>query len=408
MIVRPYVGASLCLAFTGLTPLLGGELLAPDTSKTTVPTSSPEEALSPNWQLTANAYGWLAGINGTLGAGGYSANADVPFSKILENLDMTAAMQLELRYDRWMLLADGMYLRASADSETPGRLFSSVGLEVEQVLAEVDLGYRVWEGEAGFLDVFAGARYLKMDNTLSLDLDGAGVQSLSQDISARASSQVSTAVSSKISEVAPDLRESAREKIGSAVRSNIVDRVGEFIGNNPRLPEIIRAIRNSDGPVGEAVQELIAAKVAEKQATLDDAAAAASEQVAAAKSRARQKLRRAVTQAEKKLAQRIEHTIKENVPDQVSASKSWVDPIIGVRARYNFTDKIYALARADIGGFGVSSDLTWQAYGAVGYQCTSQTAVELGYRHLYVDYRDGDFIYDVDTSGAMVSLIYHF
>ena len=378
---------------------------APSSKEVVIPPAPP---VVDGWEITASSYGWLAGIKGTMGLGGFSAEVDVPFSKILDNLDMTAALQFEIKRDRWMLLLDGMYLRASVGSETPGRLFSSVGVEVEQVMAEADVGYRLLEGKHGFLDAFVGARYMYLGNELSLNLDNQGVQDLSADISQAVVGRVTDAVKDAVSEVAPEIKARVSSRISNAASEIIRQRVGDILTEYPRLPAIIRDIHNGSGPVNDAIKQLIAAKIAEQQEALSDAAAQASAQVAAAKAKAKAQLRNAVTRAEKQLAKTIESAIKENVPEHVSASKSWVDPIVGMRARYNFTDRCYALARADVGGFGVGSDLTWQLYGGLGYQLTQHVAMELGYRHMYVDYTDGNFSYDVSTSGVMLSLGYRF
>jgi hypothetical protein len=80
----------------------------------------------------------------------------------------------------------------------------------------------------------------------------------------------------------------------------------------------------------------------------------------------------------------------------------------GVRGRYNFTDRFYIVGRADIGGFGVGSDLAWQLYGALGWHLTPHTTVELGYRYLYMDYTRGGFVYDLATHGAFVGMGFTF
>jgi opacity protein-like surface antigen len=59
--------------------------------------------------------------------------------------------------------------------------------------------------------------------------------------------------------------------------------------------------------------------------------------------------------------------------------------------------------KADIGGFGVSSDLVWQVYGGVGWQMSKRTALELGYKYFAIDYSDGGFTYDVANSGVMTA-----
>jgi len=84
-----------------------------------------------------------------------------------------------------------------------------------------------------------------------------------------------------------------------------------------------------------------------------------------------------------------------------------VDPYVGFRGRYNFCEKFYFLAKADIGGFGVGSDLTWEASAALGCQLTKNIFAEAGYRYLAVDYHQGGqngLTYDVRTQGAEVTL----
>ncbi len=393
------------LAFTPALASFAGEP-APSAKQVNLPSVPPAEDA---WQVTATPYMWMAGLNGTMGVGGYTADLDVPFDTILENLDMAASMQMEVKHHRWLLMLDGMYLKASADStSTPGQLFSSVGVGVKQVMAEATLGYRLWEGDRGFLDVFAGARYLYVESSLSLELDDSGVRNISEEISSEVVDRVGTAVRSAVTEAAPDLKSKVSSRITSAAQAKVQKEVSNILANNPNLPTLIRLIKNGSGPVSDAIKNLVVAQAALKQATLSEAAAAVSAEVAAAKARARAQLKRAVTRAEKKLAKAIEKTIHDNIPDEVSASKGWVDPIVGFRARYDFTDRVYGLVRADIGGFGVSSELTWQVYAALGYQMSKHTSVELGYRHMYVDYTDGGFIYDMNTSGLMLALSYKF
>lgn len=97
------------------------------------------------------------------------------------------------------------------------------------------------------------------------------------------------------------------------------------------------------------------------------------------------------------------------IPDtNVSADKTWVDPIIGVRAQRNLSEKLFLRGVADIGGFGVASDLTWQAYVALGYRVSEKTALSIGYRGLGTDYTDGGFTYDVISHGLLLGLEYKF
>lgn len=91
-----------------------------------------------------------------------------------------------------------------------------------------------------------------------------------------------------------------------------------------------------------------------------------------------------------------------------SESKTWVDPIIGVHYQQGLSEKFFFCAAGDIGGFGVSSDLTWQALAALGYRINDDAAVVFGYRGIGTDYEDGAFGYDVISHGILLGLEYRF
>ena len=91
-------------------------------------------------------------------------------------------------------------------------------------------------------------------------------------------------------------------------------------------------------------------------------------------------------------------------PTPVSVSESWTDPIVGGRWWFNFADKWALIVRGDIGGFGVGSDLTWQALGLIDWQPFKYVSFTAGYRALYQDYEDGSFKYDATTQGPLLGL----
>lgn len=87
-----------------------------------------------------------------------------------------------------------------------------------------------------------------------------------------------------------------------------------------------------------------------------------------------------------------------------SSTKEWADPLFVVRVRQQFTTEFSAVLVGDIGGFGVSSDLTWQLTGAVGYSFTPNATMLLGYRYLDYDYENDGFKYDLAQSGLAIGL----
>ncbi len=93
---------------------------------------------------------------------------------------------------------------------------------------------------------------------------------------------------------------------------------------------------------------------------------------------------------------------------KADASETWADPVVGVRGQAELGAGFHLFGLADIGGFGVSSDSTWQAMGALGYRLTDRIVARAGYRHLAVDYDDGGFVYDVELSGPIIGVSFRF
>jgi hypothetical protein len=95
----------------------------------------------------------------------------------------------------------------------------------------------------------------------------------------------------------------------------------------------------------------------------------------------------------------------------VDGSESWVDPLIGSRIGLDLSDSWAIAGEANIGGFGVGSDFTWNVQAFVGYRTTlfgQDTTFALGYRALSQDYDDGDFEWDVTMHGPVLGVAVRF
>jgi hypothetical protein len=95
----------------------------------------------------------------------------------------------------------------------------------------------------------------------------------------------------------------------------------------------------------------------------------------------------------------------------VDGSETWVDPLIGSRIGLDLTDHWAITSEANIGGFGVGSDFTWNAQAYVGYQTTlfgRPTTLLLGYRALYQDYHHHNFEWDVTMHGPVIGTAVRF
>lgn len=97
-------------------------------------------------------------------------------------------------------------------------------------------------------------------------------------------------------------------------------------------------------------------------------------------------------------------------------SKNWIDPVLGARAILQVSPNWSVTALGDIGGFGIGSDLSWQAAGLVNYDFDfygeKNASVGIGYRALGQDYSEGSsrdrFEYDVVYHGPVVALAFRF
>ncbi|MBS7705036.1 hypothetical protein [Chelatococcus asaccharovorans] len=94
-------------------------------------------------------------------------------------------------------------------------------------------------------------------------------------------------------------------------------------------------------------------------------------------------------------------------------TKAWLDPVVGLVLQYRINERWFFNALADIGGFGVGSQLTSQGVVSVGYNWTETISTAIGYRALYTDYkgsgvRTGTFRYDTTMHGPFLSLGVHF
>jgi hypothetical protein len=99
-----------------------------------------------------------------------------------------------------------------------------------------------------------------------------------------------------------------------------------------------------------------------------------------------------------------------------AGSVDWIDPVIGGRVRHQVAPGESITLRADIGGFGIASDRTWQAIGTYEWQIMQFASWTLdayiGYRALYVDYTKGTgatkYEYDVLQHGPVIGATVRF
>lgn len=96
------------------------------------------------------------------------------------------------------------------------------------------------------------------------------------------------------------------------------------------------------------------------------------------------------------------------VSRSVGESFGWMDPLLGARAFYRLSDTLSVQAQADVGGFGVGSDITWSVLATGNYILTENLSVSAGYKILEVDYSDDGYVFDTRLSGPVLGATWRF
>jgi hypothetical protein len=292
-----------------------------------------------HWYFNIGMPGWLAFVSGDIGLHGTTSSVDVGFDQILTHLTGIATLSAEVRYGRFGVYGDFLYMSLSAGVYNNG-LIKKVNLGLSQYLADGEVYYRILEGPRGSLDLRAGARYTNIYSTLQL-----------------------TAADGKIDQAATELVNAAKDRLGELLERLLQHRLD---GQNPPIPV---------PPLGPDEKLRLLELIRE----------------------ARQNPNRGMAQ------QKIARILKRQLNRGFSLTEYWTDPYIGIGGRYNLSKAYYATGKADVGGFGAGSDVTVQAYGALGCHVTRNIYAELGYRYLYEDYDSGGFLYKVSTYGPQIT-----
>jgi hypothetical protein len=105
----------------------------------------------------------------------------------------------------------------------------------------------------------------------------------------------------------------------------------------------------------------------------------------------------------------IEARARTPVPGLAAGlSVDFTDPIIAARTNIRLNDRWSVIGYADVGGFGVGSDLTSQLMATVNWQARDRLFLSAGYRHLYVDYDDDGRGFEGSFSGPILGLSLQF
>ena len=332
----------------------------------------PSAKTTEPWQITVGGPGWLAGFSGHTGFHGVNPYVNVGFGQILNNVNVISSLAGEVRKGRFGVLGDFLYLNGQAGTDERAGLVSKVDLGLQQFIGEFFGSYRIIEGPRGWLDLLGGFRNIYLGTQIGLQANNMAINVASTQLVDQLAQQVATPGS--------DVR--------TLVQQSIVNKLAALDGRNPKLPEGPIAA-DQKGKIADLVQQLIESQDPELIAAIRAGAQARVDQLKA------------------KLSNQVANAVAKQLNRSFSFYVNWIDPLIGLRGRFNLSKAFYLSAETDIGGFGIGSDIAVQAYAALGCQITRIIHSEIGYRYLYEDYRDqsaNDFLYQLSLHGAQITV----
>ncbi|XDA97016.1 hypothetical protein AB1M95_12890 [Sulfitobacter sp. LCG007] len=92
----------------------------------------------------------------------------------------------------------------------------------------------------------------------------------------------------------------------------------------------------------------------------------------------------------------------------VKSDADWVDPVVGLVGTYRINDRFTLFGNAEVGGFGVGSDLSWSIFAGTFYTYSDRIDLSVGWRYMSVDYADDEVTFDVDQSGPVIGATFRF
>jgi len=119
-------------------------------------------------------YGWVPWVDGDVGVNGLGpVDVSLDPKDIIDALDMAFIAAGEVRSGPVGVFGDLLYLDTSATQATPFQIiYNSATVEVTQTIATAMLTYQLYESGENWVQGLAGARYVGMDTTVSLDGGG--------------------------------------------------------------------------------------------------------------------------------------------------------------------------------------------------------------------------------------------
>jgi hypothetical protein len=118
-------------------------------------------AAAAEWKHELAPYLWGSAMEGTVGIGDVTAEAEMSFSDILDDLEFGFMGTYRASSERYSITVDAIYMGLGVTEKGPGGVLKA-DIDVDQVGLEADFGYVLGER----LTLFGGLRYVGLDADL--------------------------------------------------------------------------------------------------------------------------------------------------------------------------------------------------------------------------------------------------
>lgn len=92
----------------------------------------------------------------------------------------------------------------------------------------------------------------------------------------------------------------------------------------------------------------------------------------------------------------------------LAPGKTFVDPVVAARFNAPVAPRLTALLHADIGGFGIGSDFSYQVVATANYRASDRFYISAGWRHLHLDYAEAGTVFNGSQTGPIIGATFRF
>ena len=118
-------------------------------------------ASAAEWKHELAPYVWGSAMEGTVGIGPISAETEMSFSDILDDLEFGFMGTYRASRDRYSITVDAIYMGLGVTEKGPGGVLKA-DIDLDQVGLEADFGYAV----GNRITLLGGLRYVSLDSDL--------------------------------------------------------------------------------------------------------------------------------------------------------------------------------------------------------------------------------------------------